>query len=263
VSGEDRVTLSVADGIASLRLTRGEAGNAIDPSWVTAFGAAVSACVADDSIRAVLISAEGRAFTVGGDLKHFASRHDDLDRALAELVPPFHAALGMLASLRVPVVAALQGPIAGGGMGLAFCADVVLVTPAVKFVSGFGLLALSGDGAGSWFLPRLIGSRRAAEMTLLGREVSAQDAVDWGLATRLVDVDALQAEALSVARALAAGPPLANARMKSLLRASATATLDEQLAAETEAMVESGGTADAREGVRAFAERRPPRFTGR
>jgi 2-(1,2-epoxy-1,2-dihydrophenyl)acetyl-CoA isomerase len=261
VSGE-RVTQSISDGVASIRLTRGEAGNAIDPAWVSEFGEVVAAVAAADAVRSVLISADGRAFTVGGDLKHFASRLEDLDRALAEMVPAYHAALGTLAALSVPVVAALQGPIAGGGLGLAFCADIVLITPAVRFVSGFALLGLSGDGAGSWFLPRLIGARRAAEMTLLGREVSADEAVNWGLATRIVEADALEEEAEAVARALADGPPAAFTHMKRLLRASATSTLNEQLAAESDAMIDCGSTADAVEGVRAFIERRPPKFGG-
>jgi 2-(1,2-epoxy-1,2-dihydrophenyl)acetyl-CoA isomerase len=258
----DRVTLSVADGVASLRLTRGEAGNAIDPAWVESFGDAVSACASDESVRAVLISADGRAFTVGGDLKHFASRLDDLGDALAEMVPAFHAALGTLASIRAPVVAALQGPIAGGGIGLAYCADVVLATPSVKFVCGFTLLGLSGDGAGTWFLPRLIGPRRAAEMMLLGRSVNATEAVEWGLATRVVEDAVLETEALAIARTLADGPPRAIAHIRRLLRGSWDATLEEQMAAEAEAMADCGATADAREGVSAFVERRPPRFGG-
>jgi 2-(1,2-epoxy-1,2-dihydrophenyl)acetyl-CoA isomerase len=258
----DRVTLTVADGIASMRLTRPEAGNAIDPAWVASFGSAVSACAADDSVRSVLISADGRAFTVGGDLRHFASRLDDLGEALNEMVPAFHAALGELAALQPPVVAALQGPIAGGGLGLAFCADVVLAASSAKFVCGFSLLGLSGDGAGSWFLPRLIGPRRAAEMMLLGREVSATEAVEWGLATRVVPAEDLDAEARTTARGLADGPPTAFAHMKRLMRTSWDATLDEQLLAEADAMLDCGSTADAREGVAAFAEHRPPRFGG-
>lgn len=262
---DDRVTLSIADGVASLRLTRGDAGNAIDPAWVAAFGEAVSACAAAAdgaaaSVRSVLITADGRAFTVGGDLRHFASRIDDLGAALQEIVPAYHEALATLASLTVPVVAALQGPIAGGGMGLAFCADIVLITSAVRFVSGFALLGLSGDGAGSWFLPRLIGPRRAAEMTFLGRPVTAEEAVEWGLATRIVDEASLEAQAGEIARRLADGPPVAHAHIKRLLRASPTATLREQLAAESEAMIECGRTDDACEGVTAFIERRPPRF---
>ncbi len=247
--------LSVDDGLATMRLIRPDAGNAIDPAWVAAFGEAVAGCA---GARAVLICADGPAFTVGGDLKHFASRIDDLNGALKEMVPAFHAGLGALAALECPVVAALQGPIAGGGLGLAFCADVVLAAPSARFVCGFSLLGLSGDGAGTWFLPRIVGPRRAAEMMMLNRSVTAEEAVEWGLATRVVDADQLESESLSAARALADGPPTALAHMKRLLRESWSATLPEQLDAETAAMLDCGQTADARRGVEAFMARRTP-----
>lgn len=255
----DRVEARIDDGLVEMRLTRAASGNAIDPAWVAAFGEAVSRC---EGARAVLICAEGPAFTVGGDLKHFRSRVGDLDVALGEMVPDFHAALGALAALPAPVVCALQGPIAGGGLGLAFCADIVLAAPSVRFVCGFSLLGLSGDGGGSWWLPRLVGPRRAAEMMLLNRSVSAQEAVEWGIATTVVEADRLHSEALAIARRLAAGPAASLAHMKRLLRESWSASLPEQLDAETAAMIECGRTADAREGVEAFSGRRPPEFKG-
>jgi len=258
-----RVTLSIDDGLAVMRLTRPETGNAIDPEWVLSFDEAVSGCAGDGSVRAILIAADGRAFTVGGDLKHFAARLDDLGDALAEIVPSYHAALGRLAGLRAPIVAALQGPIAGGGLGLAFCADIVLAAPDARFVCGFSQLGLSGDGAGSWFLPRLVGPRLAAEMMMLGRELSAEEAVTHGLATRVVAAASLEEEAMVVARALATGPSRALGYMRALLRGAWEATLEQQLEAEAEAMIDTGRTDDAREGVQAFGQRRPPRFRGR
>ena len=143
-----RVTLTHDSGLATLRLTRADAGNAIDPEWVADFGEAVAGC---EGARAVLICADGPVFTVGGDLRHLAERHDDLAGALEEMVPAYHRALGRLAANTAPVVAALQGPIAGGGLGLAFCADVVLATSDTRFVCGFSQLGLSGDGGGSCF----------------------------------------------------------------------------------------------------------------
>lgn len=255
-----QVTLELDAGLATIRLTRPEAGNAIDPQGVAELGDAVLGCA---GARAVLIQAEGRAFTVGGDLKHFASRLDDLDQALGEIVPGYHDTLARLADLSVPVVAALQGPIAGGGLGLAFCADIVLVTPETRFVSGFSLLGLSGDGGGSWFLPRLVGPRRAAEMMMLNRPVTAEEAVELGLATRLVPAADLDTEATSIARQLAGGPTISLAHMRRLLREAWNASLKQQLDAETAAMIDSGRTEDAREGVDAFAARRAPHFEGR
>ncbi len=251
------VTLTYQDRIATLRLTRAEAGNAIDPQWVADFGEAVRACV---GARAVLICADGPAFTVGGDLKHFAGRLDDLGQALEEMVPDYHRALNALAALPAPVVAAVQGPIAGGGLGVALCADIVLITPQTRFVAGFAALGLSGDGGGSWFLPRLVGPRLAAEMLMQNRALDADEAVARGLATRVVAPDELDAEAQAIVRSLADGPTLALAHMRRLLRESWTTSLQQQLDAETAAMIDCGGTADAREGVDAFAARRAPEF---
>ncbi len=254
-----RVTVTRDDGLATLRLTRPDAGNAIDPEWVGDFGHAVDACA---GARAVLICADGPVFTVGGDLNHLARRRDDLAEALAEMVPAYHASLMQLAAHPTPIVAALQGPIAGGGLGLAFCADIVLVSPEARFVCGFSLLGLSGDGAGSWFLPRLVGPRRATEMMLLNRSVPAQEAVELGLATRLVPAAELEGEAETIARRLATGPTVALSHMKRRMRESWAASLPQQLDAEAEAMIDCGGTADAREGVEAFVARRPPEFRG-
>jgi 2-(1,2-epoxy-1,2-dihydrophenyl)acetyl-CoA isomerase len=254
-----RVAVTHDDGLATLRLTRADAGNAIDPEWVADFGEAVGACA---GARAVLICADGPAFTVGGDLKHFAGRLDDLGRALEEMVPDYHRALKALAALPAPVVAAVQGPIAGGGLGVALCADIVLITPDTRFVAGFAALGLSGDGGGSWFLPRLVGPRLAAEMLMQNRALDADEAVARGLATRVVAPEELEAEANGIARSLAHGPTVALAHMRRLLRESWIASLQQQLDAETAAMIDCGATADAREGVDAFAARRAPEFTG-
>lgn len=258
----DRVTLTFDDatGVGELRLTRPEAGNAIDPSWVASFAEAVAALEGQDGLRAALVTAEGKAFTVGGDLKHFTAHTDDLGGQLEQMVPPFHDALARLARLAVPVVCAVQGPIAGGGLGLAWCSDVVLAAPQARFATGFHLLGLSGDGASSWWLPRLIGLRRAQEMLLLGRVLDADEALDWGLITEVVPIDDLDRRAREVATALAAGPTLALGRTRALLRAAAETPMEEHYARESTEIIACGATADAVEGVLAFGERRPPRF---
>jgi 2-(1,2-epoxy-1,2-dihydrophenyl)acetyl-CoA isomerase len=257
------VALEVDAGLARLRLVRPEAANAIDPLWVTELAAAVTALAQSGEVRAVLISAEGRCFSVGGDLRHFAGRSADLAEALEEMVPPYHDTLGHLASLACPVVCAVQGPAAGGGLGLAFCADLVLAAPEARFVCGFARLGLTGDGGPSWFLPRLVGLRRAQELMFANRELTAHEALEWGLITRIVPAAELQDEALAMARRLANGPTAAFASMRRLLRDSWGASLEEQLIAESGAVRRSGATADASEGVTAFAARRDPGFSGR
>jgi 2-(1,2-epoxy-1,2-dihydrophenyl)acetyl-CoA isomerase len=258
-----RVALAVTDGVAHLRLVRAAARNAIDPAMVAALGGAARACGDDPSVRAVLIAAEGPAFTVGGDLRYLASRTDDLDDALEAMIPDYHRALARLAALDVPVVCAVQGAAAGGGLGLACIGDLVLASEDAVFTAAFARLGVSGDGGSTWFLPRLVGLRRAQELEIGARVLTAAEALEWGLVTRVVPRAELEAEAQALAARLAAGPTIALARIRRLLRDSWGATLEQQLDAERASMKVCGGTADAREGVRAFVERRQPKFTGR
>lgn len=261
--GERRVELSTIDGVASLRLAWPEARNAIDPAMVEALAAAVAACEQDSAARAVLISAEGPAFTVGGDLRHFAANEHRLRDAMDQMVPTYHATLARLAGVEKPVVCAAQGAAAGGGLGLLWCADIVLASDDLTLATGFARIGLSGDGGSSWHLPRLVGMRRAQELLLGGRVLSAQEALEWGLVTRLVARSELESEARAAARALAAGPTVALAHMRRLLREGASASLQQQLERETAAMSASSATTDAAEGIAAFAERRAPSFEGR
>jgi 2-(1,2-epoxy-1,2-dihydrophenyl)acetyl-CoA isomerase len=257
-----RVDVHVDDGLASLCLVRPEARNGIDPAWVRALDAAVNAIAADDTVRAVLITAEGPSFTVGGDLQHFAARAGDLDVALREMVPPYHDTLARLAAFDRPVVCAIQGAVAGGGLGLAWCSDFVLAAPDARFACGFARLGLSGDGGSTWYLPRLVGLRRAQELVMGNRALSADEALDWGLVTRVVPAEDLQEQALALARELADGPTVALRYMRRMLRESWDTPLAVQLARETEAVLDCGRTSDGREGVTAFVQRRAPRFDG-
>jgi 2-(1,2-epoxy-1,2-dihydrophenyl)acetyl-CoA isomerase len=262
VSSEERVRLTIADGVAELRLIRTDAHNAIDPAWVLALQDAVTTCETTAGVRAVLICADGPSFTVGGDLKHFGRELERLPDALDEMIGPFHDALGRLAALPVPVVTAAQGPAAGGGLGLLWVADVVIAADDLKIATGFARIALTGDGGSSWWLPRLVGMPRARQLILGGRVLDAEEALEWGLVSRVVPPDQLADEAASEAARLAAGPTSTYGLMRELLVQSNAATLEEQLAAERDAMRASGGTHDAREGIASFVERRDPDFTG-
>lgn len=258
----ERVALEAEPGgLARLRLAWPEGRNGIDPAMVAALAAAAAQLRHGDH-RALLIDSEGPIFTVGGDLGYFATRTDDLAAALDAVIPTYHEALAILSELPLPVVAAVRGAAAGGGLGLVWCADIVLAADDARLAAGFARLGLTGDGGSSWWLPRLVGLRRAQALLIGGRVLDAQTALDWGLVTEVVPAADLPARALQVATELAAGPTRGLAGIRALLRESATRTLREQLAAESAAMSASGATADAVEGVRAFAERRPPRFSG-
>jgi 2-(1,2-epoxy-1,2-dihydrophenyl)acetyl-CoA isomerase len=259
---DSRVELSIAGAVAHLRLVRVDARNAIDRLWVAEFDATVAAVEADRGVRAVLISAAGPAFTVGGDLAHFAADLDRLAPELDDLITVYHATLVRLANLPVPVVCAVHGAAAGGGLGLLWCSDLVIAADDAVLATGFGELSLSGDGGSSWFLPRLVGMRRAKEMALFNRVLKAHEALEWGLVSRVVPRDQLEAEALETASRLAAGPTVAYGEIRRLLLRSLSADLADQLEAERQAIIRCGNTADAREGITAFLERRPPSFEG-
>jgi 2-(1,2-epoxy-1,2-dihydrophenyl)acetyl-CoA isomerase len=258
----ERVSLHIDErGIARVRLVWVEGRNAIDPLMVEELAAAIEGC-RGARVRCVLISADGPLFTVGGDLRHFAAHAEDLHGALAAMVPAFHEALLALARLECPVIAAVQGAIAGGGLGLAWCSDVVLAAEGTRFATGFSRLGLSGDGGSPWWLLRLVGLRRAQQMLIGGRVLDAAQALDWGLVTEVVAAEELAARAEAIAAELAAGPTFAFAHMRRLLLGAHARTLEEHLAAETEAMLACARTPDALEGVMAFNERRRPNFRG-
>jgi len=258
-----RFAVSSSGGVARLRMVWGEGRNGIDPVWVDEFGAALAAVEADGSARALLISADGPSFTVGGDMRHFLAQSGRLAEELDDMIGGYHRALSRLAALPLPVVCAVNGAAAGGGLGLVWCSDVVVAAEDAKFATGFAALGLSGDGASSWFLPRLVGLRRARQMILHNRVLTAADALAWGLIDRVVPAAELARVADDTATEMAQGPTVAYGEMRRLLGRSFSADLDDQLRAEQEAIVRCGSTDDAREGVTAFNERRPPKFSGR
>lgn len=259
----DPVELRVEGTVAEVVLARADARNAIDLEWAQSLDSVASRCAADGSIRAVLIRADGPAFTVGGDLSHLEARLDDLPAELDRMITPFHRALRTFGELAVPVVTAAHGAVAGGGLGLLWCADIVLLAEGTKLATGFPRLGLSGDGGSTWYLPRLVGLRRAVELQIEGRVLDASEAVDWGLASRVVAADTLEAEARAAVRRLADGPTRAFGEVRNLLRRSFDRDLGDGLAAEFDAMQRCAQTADALEGIGAFITRREPGFKGR
>ena len=249
------------DGLATLTLARPDAGNAIDLTMAQELDRVTNAWSQDRSVRAVLLMAEGRSFCVGGDLKSFA-RQDDLPAHLTEVTTHLHAALSRLGRMPAPVVAAVQGSAAGGGVGVALAADLVLVGASARFVLAFTAIGLSPDSSSTWTLPRLVGLRRALDLALTNRPLAADDAVRDGLASRVVPDETLAEEATALARTLAAGPTGALGATKRLLRSSIETGFEVQTALESASLATASGTTDAREGIAAFLEKRSPHFTG-
>jgi 2-(1,2-epoxy-1,2-dihydrophenyl)acetyl-CoA isomerase len=244
--------------LARIILARPEAGNALDLELCVALRDAAGRCATDATVKAVLLTAEGRAFCVGGDLVEFSAKGEDRPAHLLEVAETFHAAQARLMGLQAPVVVAVQGAAAGAGLGLALCGDLVLAAPEAQFTAAYTAIGLSADGGSTHFLPRLIGLRRTQELLLLNRRLSAAEALDWGLVTAVSPNLAVEAEAL--ARRLANGPTAAFGTIKRLLGATYARTFADQTRDEGLGISELSGGRHAAEGLAAFFAKRPPMF---
>ena len=260
---DEPVGLTVADGVATITLTRPDAMNALDTAAKIALRDAVARVAHDDDVRCVLLTGAGRAFCVGQDLREHVSLLHSGDAAMWRTVPEHYnrVALG-LATMPKPVVAAVNGVAAGAGAAFAMAADLRIVAASAGFNLAFAAVALSADSGSSWWLPRLVGMTRAKELLLMPRTVPAEEALAIGLATEVVPDGELAARAHEVAARLAAGPTLAYAAIRRAIAFSATHHLEDSLAKEGELMAITGGTADHVEAVEAFLAKRSPSFTG-
>jgi 2-(1,2-epoxy-1,2-dihydrophenyl)acetyl-CoA isomerase len=233
---------------------------------VDALVAACDALARDGSIRAVVLAGTGKHFMAGGDVRTFhgslvhppAERH----RVFADLVDRIHYAIETFHRLEVPVIARVQGAVAGFGLSMMCACDLAIAADDAYFAAAYRQIGLSPDGGMSWSLPRLVGARRAAEILLLSERFGAQEALAMGLVNRVVPVAELDAAVDKVVASLVAGPRGALARTKRLLRQSPTSALPEQLKAESASFAASSSTGEFVEGVSAFVEKRHPRFGG-
>jgi 2-(1,2-epoxy-1,2-dihydrophenyl)acetyl-CoA isomerase len=258
------IDFRVEDGVATICLNRPAQRNAINLRMAQEFLEVARRIAADPSVRAVLISGNGPALTVGGDISYFLEGGGEgYDRLFERMIWPFHEAFDILSRIEAPIVAAAHGAVAGGGMGFVYAADLVLAATGTRFVPAFAAIGLSGDGGGTYHLPRLIGPRRAAQAYLRNTPISVEEALDWGLVNEIVPADELHARATALARELAEGPTVAFATMRALLRESWGNDLTGQLAAELRGTKKTGITRDAAGAFTAFAEKRTPTFEGR
>jgi 2-(1,2-epoxy-1,2-dihydrophenyl)acetyl-CoA isomerase len=253
------VALTVGDGVARVTLDRPDAANAINLELAEDLLRVATEVAGRDDVRAVLLRGSGARFCAGGDVKAFAIE-PDLRAHLRAVTAALHPAIAALVELDAPVVAAVQGSAAGAGLGLVAAADLVGAAASARFVMAYTGIGLSPDGSSSWFLPRLVGHRRAVELTLTNRVLDAGEARDWGIVTTVVPDDDLEHQAEQLARTLAAGPTRAYGAATRLLRESVRSSLRDHLALEAETIAALASTDDAREGLAAFVQKRKPKF---
>jgi 2-(1,2-epoxy-1,2-dihydrophenyl)acetyl-CoA isomerase len=251
----------IEEGVAVVTLNRPEVGNALNLALGDALFETVERLAESPATRAWLIRAEGKNFCVGGDINAFAGV-DDAWEMLGKLARRLHDSLRILHDHRAPVVMAVQGAAAGAGFSMVGGADIAIAARSSSYVWAYAAIGLTCDGGASWALPRTIGLRRAQELAYTGRRLNAEEAAEYGLVTRVVDDEALDAEAMATARTIADGPTAAFGAVKRLFASSMANDYATQLEAEAASMQAALAGPDALNAVSAFLERRKPAFTG-
>jgi len=256
----DGLRVQIDGPVATLTLDRPESLNALTVPVKVALREALESIASDRAVRAVIITGAGRAFCAGQDLAERES--PDAAPLDVEVRERYNPIIRAIRSMGQPVIAAVNGVAAGAGASLAFACDLRIAAEEARFVLAFGRIGLVPDSGATWFLPRLVGPAKAAELALVGDPLDAAEALRLGLVSKVVPGDRLLDEARAMAGRLAEGAPLALALTKEALQRSSTIDLDEALEGEAKLQGIAGASADHAEGLAAFKEKRPPRFSG-
>jgi 2-(1,2-epoxy-1,2-dihydrophenyl)acetyl-CoA isomerase len=252
------VLTSRRGAVLTITLNRPDVFNALNRALHAALHAALEEA-ADPEVRAVVLTGAGRGFCAGQDLREFSEIQSTVADALEET---YHPNIRLIRGLAKPVIAALNGPTAGAGLSLASACDVRVASSAATLVPGFVGIGLVPDSGGSWFLHRLLGFARAFEWMSSNRRLGADEALAWGLVSEVIPAESFEERVAEIADGWAELPTFAVGLTKQLFEQAHTASLEEQLALEARSQDAAVGSSDFSEGVAAFLEKRPPRFTG-
>lgn len=263
MSDFETLTLSKNNAIATLTLNRPDAANGLNTKMGEELMRASIEVDEDPEIRAVILQANGKMFCAGGDLKEFASYGEQTGRKLKALTSNLHAAISRLNRMPKPLIVSVNGIAAGAGFSIAIAGDIVIAADNAKFTMAYTAAGLSPDGSCSYFLPRLIGLRKTQELMLTNRRLSAEEALDWGLVTKVVSADELEQTALQIATEMAQGPTLAYSQVKQLLLSSFDNSLETQMELEARGITAMGNSLDGQEGISAFTQKRSPEYHGK
>jgi 2-(1,2-epoxy-1,2-dihydrophenyl)acetyl-CoA isomerase len=255
-------TFTIDEGVARVRLAQGDRGNPFDMRFCTELSRIATACSRDPTVRCVLIDADGRFFSVGGDLRTLGADRETLRTFIDDATVGLHSAVARLARMNAPVVVAVHATAAGGAVSLAAAADFCLAARSARFYAAYQGIGLAIDGGGSHFLPRRVASRRATSFYLRNETWTAEQALTYGLVTEVVDDDALADAAAALATELAAGPTRSFGEVKRLLASSFDQPLDAQLELEARAMARTALTEDTWNAITAVAGQKTPTFVG-
>lgn len=256
----ETILLSKTENIATVTLNRPKA-NGINPTLARELAEAALICDKDQSIRCVILTAKGKLFCAGGDLKAVGGEPDKAAIKIKDMADNLHKATSTFARMEKPFIVAVNGMAAGAGFSMAITGDFVIAAESAKFTMAYTAAGLSPDGSSSYFLPRLIGVRRTMDLMITNKRLTAQEAEEWGLINQVVPDDELQTTAMELAQKLANGPTDAFGVVKKLLLCSFDNSLETQMELEGRAISERAGSANGQEGVLAFLEKRKPNFT--
>lgn len=266
-TGTGQLLCEVREGVAVLTLNRPEARNALSAEMSPALRRMIAVCDADPDVRAFLVTGAGTAFCAGGDVKNMGDRRAPTDQTQEErfrvMQQRHQGTAGALRASRKPSVAALPGAAAGAGLALALACDIRIAAASAFVATGYTKIGLSGDYGIAWLLTRAVGPGRARDLMLTAERVDAKRAAEIGLVSRVVEDAALQEEAFKLARSLAEGPAIAIGYIKDNLDDALGVTHTEAIDREAERLMRTQSTADHKEAVRAFVEKRKPVFQGR
>lgn len=262
----DEALLEIEDGVATVTMNRPAAFNAFNVAMGHKLLELFVECDQRDDVRAVLFTGNGAAFCSGGDIRQmmeYVAKDGDGGRLIKIMTVHLHGVIATIQRMQKPVVAVVNGPAAGAGLSFALACDLVLASDSARFAIAYSAIGLTPDGGSTWFLPRLIGAKRAFELYASNRQISPEEALQMGLISRVVPKADLMAAAKEYGRTLAAGPTLAYGRAKELFALSETESLVGQMEHERSAIGASSKTADFKEGIDAFIAKRRAKFNGK
>ena len=255
--------VDVKDNVATITLNRPDAYNALNLQLGGDLFRAVLEVDENPDARCIVVTGAGKAFCGGGDVKDFADNLPTVGVLIKELASYVHGAVSRLCRSPKPVIIGVNGVAAGGGMSLALSGDLVVAAESARFTMAYSKIGATPDGSASYFLPRLIGIRRALELHYTNRSLTAKEALDWGLVNRVVPDAEFRSALSALARELAQGPTLAFGGAKLLFHQSTQESLETQMELEAQAIARSGHTEDFKAGVTAFAPKKTVTFHGR
>ncbi len=256
------MTYDVRDGVAHVRFTQADRANAVNPPFAADLRKVMIEIEFDPAVKAVSVTAEGKVFCAGGDLKLFHQSGDDLPSVAADMLVDFHGAIYKMNTTPKPFVAGIRGAAGGAGLSLMSAFDLVVSAESAKYTMAYTRAGVTPDGTSSYFLARHIGLRRALDLTLTNRVLTAAEAEQWGLVNRVVPDDGVDAATIELATQLASGATLAIGLAKRVIYHGYDHGLGDAGEFEGRTITQVMSGHDAKEGIAAFVDKRPPAFTG-